>query len=932
MALLGFDKAKVLHAAEKYVLQGKIQAAIDEYNKILKKDPKDLMTLNTIGDLYDRAGKKDEAIKCFYTLAEKYVESSAIPRSIAVYKRITKLDPEAIAPLLKLGELYSMQGLLRDARTHYLQAVELHMRRQEKDKAREIFEKVLLLDLENPRLQLRMAELYAETGKKEEAIATYLSTVERFLDRNEPAEATRALEALLKLAPENIDAKVLYGRLCVEQGDPARAIQALQSIPSPAGHKGVLNWLFLAYMKQGDVGRARDLAVQLFDLHEDFAGLAQVCEQLVAGGDVEEALAIYQKGAERLVAQNSHSALVEGLQKILASQPSHPGALELLWQVHRQAGNRGEAQEIGELLAHMYVTNGELEKAHAICSELVEIAPESAELAQLLRQVNTRLGRAGATPEAAAEPVPAMAAELGLGREGFPAAEETLAPREQDIVRNALTESDLYTTYRQFSHAIDVLEKGLAEVPGNISLQEQLLRLYEQAGQYEKAAACAEALTQAYVMLGDGDRATQYGELTLSFQQKASHVESPVPETAPVEAEPPAPLPAGLERAPEAAPAGESSVREVDLSLEWAALSGVETTPAAPAAAERVAESAADSVAEEIEFYLQAGLASEAVATLERLRGQSPSHPSLAEFEARLAALQGGEAPAAVIEEAVPPAEMVEPAGTLPGRAEPPQAEVTPPAGLPGWPAAPPPAAAEPELDWDHVLTPPTSGAGHSGFELSLEEVQAPRPPAAHAAEPPPDRFAALAGELSEMLGEPSPPVPSRPAGAPSPAPPVPAAASAAPPKGSLLDDVFAEFKEEMEEPAAAGDIETHYNMGIAFKEMALYDEAIGEFQKAHQLSEKAKDTSHLVQCCSLLATCFLEKGLPLLAVKWYQTALHAPGLDSETSLALLYEIGSAYEVAGDRAAALKSFLEVYAHNIDYRNVSDRIRDLQQSQ
>jgi len=143
---------------------------------------------------------------------------------------------------------------------------------------------------------------------------------------------------------------------------------------------------------------------------------------------------------------------------------------------------------------------------------------------------------------------------------------------------------------------------------------------------------------------------------------------------------------------------------------------------------------------------------------------------------------------------------------------------------------------------------------------------------------------------------------------------------------------VFAEFKEEMEEPAAAGDIETHYNMGIAFKEMALYDEAIGEFQKAHQLSEKAKDTSHLVQCCSLLATCFLEKGMPLLAVKWYQTALHAPGLDSETSLALLYEIGSAYEVAGDRAAALKSFLEVYAHNIDYRNVSDRIRDLQQSQ
>ena len=92
MALLGFDKAKVLKSAEDYVLRGKIGAAIDEYNKILKKDPKDLMTLNTVGDLYDRSGKKEEAIKCFYNLAEKYIETGFVPRSIAVYKRITKLE------------------------------------------------------------------------------------------------------------------------------------------------------------------------------------------------------------------------------------------------------------------------------------------------------------------------------------------------------------------------------------------------------------------------------------------------------------------------------------------------------------------------------------------------------------------------------------------------------------------------------------------------------------------------------------------------------------------------------------------------------------------------------------------------------------------------------------------------------------------------
>ena len=106
MALgLGFNKAKILQAAEKYVLQGKIPAAISEYQKILKKDPIDLMTLNTVGDLYARSGKIEEASKCFYDLAEKSIDAGFVPRAIAVYKRITKIEQEALPALIRLGEL-----------------------------------------------------------------------------------------------------------------------------------------------------------------------------------------------------------------------------------------------------------------------------------------------------------------------------------------------------------------------------------------------------------------------------------------------------------------------------------------------------------------------------------------------------------------------------------------------------------------------------------------------------------------------------------------------------------------------------------------------------------------------------------------------------------------------------------------------------------
>jgi hypothetical protein len=60
----------------------------------------------------------------------------------------------------------------------------------------------------------------------------------------------------------------------------------------------------------------------------------------------------------------------------------------------------------------------------------------------------------------------------------------------------------------------------------------------------------------------------------------------------------------------------------------------------------------------------------------------------------------------------------------------------------------------------------------------------------------------------------------------------------------------------------------------------------------------------------------------------WYKKALEMPGLDHESVLALTYDLGVAQETAGDPAAALDSFKNVYAMNIDYRDVASRISDL----
>jgi tetratricopeptide (TPR) repeat protein len=144
------------------------------------------------------------------------------------------------------------------------------------------------------------------------------------------------------------------------------------------------------------------------------------------------------------------------------------------------------------------------------------------------------------------------------------------------------------------------------------------------------------------------------------------------------------------------------------------------------------------------------------------------------------------------------------------------------------------------------------------------------------------------------------------------------------------LSEMFGELKQELEEDVAAGDDdpETHYNLGVAFREMGLLDEAIAELQKVCNSIERGKPFAQPVQTYTWLAQCFLDKGVPNAAIPWYEKALALPGLDDEARVAINYELGSACETADDKPAALRYFTSVYGANIDYRDVSERIQAL----
>ena len=136
------------------------------------------------------------------------------------------------------------------------------------------------------------------------------------------------------------------------------------------------------------------------------------------------------------------------------------------------------------------------------------------------------------------------------------------------------------------------------------------------------------------------------------------------------------------------------------------------------------------------------------------------------------------------------------------------------------------------------------------------------------------------------------------------------------------LADIFREFQKGVDKQLGKEDYETRYNLGIAYKEMGLVDEAIAEFQLA------AKDEARLLECASMLGICFLEKGMPKLAVKWFEKGLSAPGRSEEEYQGLRYDLASALEQAGETDRALALFTELYGQDASFRDVADKVRQL----
>lgn len=136
----------------------------------------------------------------------------------------------------------------------------------------------------------------------------------------------------------------------------------------------------------------------------------------------------------------------------------------------------------------------------------------------------------------------------------------------------------------------------------------------------------------------------------------------------------------------------------------------------------------------------------------------------------------------------------------------------------------------------------------------------------------------------------------------------------------SRLDGSFSEFKKGLENQVSAEDTETHYNLGIAYKEMGLLDDAISQFDKV------MVDPQRRIDCLTLKGVCLVEKGAFEQAVATFKDGLAVENLNDGERISLYYELGLLYVAWGQPLEALDSFQCVADVDPFFRNVDDQIR------
>jgi len=375
---MAFDKAKVLKAAEKFLSQGKINAAIKEYRQIVDNDADDLTTLNMLGDLYVRSGKNEEAVLCFERIAEHYSAQEFNLKAIAMYKKIERLRPRDPVVSLKLADLYANQGVVHDARAQYLVVAEAYTKSGDNKRALDILHKIADLDPNNTEIRLKLADGYLKENMRRESAEAFVQAANRFHQTGAHDQALDAYNKALQLVRD--DREALRGMLetHIARGTADEAAEVLERVvETNEDDKELVSMLARAYLEAEDPkGAERATSLLMGQDASNYPQFLPVTRLYLKTGEVDEVIRILSTIIERMLAGREERELLEIVNQVLDRNPDHVAGLRMLVRIHWWQRDMDALRSSLERLAESAEASELVDEERYALTQLVRLAPD----------------------------------------------------------------------------------------------------------------------------------------------------------------------------------------------------------------------------------------------------------------------------------------------------------------------------------------------------------------------------------------------------------------------------------------------------------------------------------------------------------------------------------------------------------------------------
>jgi tetratricopeptide (TPR) repeat protein len=446
---VAIDRTRTLKEAEKLLRQGRLDAAIEEYQRVLAEFPHDWTTANILGDCYYRAQQADKAVEQYVQIADHLMRDGLTQPAGALYRKVLKIKPDHDHALLQAAVVATSQGALADARQWLSSLLNIRQARGDVAGATEILLRIGGLDPADLDARLAAARQVLPSGRSDELTREIRDLVDALFAARRGDEGIAMLEEATAAAPDDVALKARLARAWVDRGDFERArlhassaseylelAEACTARGDADGQVAMLTdarrlapddlsiavRLVRACAERGDYGAAcahldaigdvydgelfatagevRARAGQLDAARAVFARLlarephrtAALVEQGLHMTEPELALAHVESAADAQLARGDTFGAIAAYRRFADAFPAHLPALLRLVDISVDAGLQQETTDAQARLAEAHLAAGRPGEARVIAEDLLGRYPTDAQHEDRLRRTLVALG------------------------------------------------------------------------------------------------------------------------------------------------------------------------------------------------------------------------------------------------------------------------------------------------------------------------------------------------------------------------------------------------------------------------------------------------------------------------------------------------------------------------------------------------------------